>query len=242
MRSASGPSVSLFHSFKVQSLKFKVQCFVFAALLLLCSPLLAAPPEGILPTGKDGRPLNLDFETGTLQDWTATGAAFDRQPIKGDTVFPRRNDMRSQHHGNFWIGTYEILGDGPQGTLTSKSFKVTQPFAAFLVAGGSHANTRVELVRADNQEVFFKTSGYDSENLRPIVVDLHSVQGKEIFIRLIDKESGGWGHINFDDFRLYAERPSFPNEFDPAKLAAAAQMPMDAIKFAGLSPRTLPKT
>jgi putative membrane-bound dehydrogenase-like protein len=215
--------------------------FVFAILLAASLSLRAAPPEGILPTGKDGRPLNLDFETGTLQDWTATGAAFDRQPIKGDTVYPRRNDMRSQHHGNYWIGTYEILGDGPQGTLTSKSFKVTQPFAAFLIAGGSHANTRVELVRGDNQEVFFKTSGYDSENLRPVVVDLHSVQAKEIFIRLIDKESGGWGHINFDDFRLYAERPSFPNELDPAKAVAAAEMPMDKIKFAGLSPEDAAK-
>jgi putative membrane-bound dehydrogenase-like protein len=221
--------------------KFKVRCSVFTALLVLCSSLFAAPPEGILPTGKDGRPLNLDFETGTLQDWTVTGAAFDRQPIKGDTVFSRRNDMRSQHHGNYWIGTYEMLGDGPQGTLTSKSFKVTRPFAAFLVAGGSHANTRVELVRADSQEVLFKTSGYDSENLRPVVADLRSVEGKEIFIRLIDKESGGWGHINLDDFRLYAERPSFPNELNPAKAVAAAEMPMDTIKFAGLSPEDAAK-
>src|SRR6266481_258215 len=243
MRSASslGSHLFLFSRFKVQGSRFKVRCSVFAVLLLLCSPLIASPSEGILPSGKDGRPLNLDFETGTLQDWTATGAAFDRQPIKGDTVSPRRTDMKSQHRGNYWIGTYEILGDGPQGTLTSKSFKVTQPFAAFLVAGGSHANTRVELVRADNQEVFFKTSGYDSENLRPVVVDLHPVQGKEIFIRLIDKESGGWGHVNFDDFRLYAERPSFPNEFDPANIAAAAEMPMDQIKFAGLSPEDAAK-
>jgi putative membrane-bound dehydrogenase-like protein len=229
------------HKFKVQGSMFSVRGLAFALFLVLCSTGIASPSEGILPTGKDGRPLNLDFESGTLQDWTATGAAFDRQPIKGDTVSPRRSDMRSQHHGNYWIGTYEILGDGPQGTLTSKSFKVTQPFAAFLVAGGSHANTRVELVRADNQEVFFKTSGYDSENLRPVVVDLHPVQGKEIFIRLIDKESGGWGHINFDDFRLYAERPSFPDEFDPAKIAAAAEMPMDQIKFAGLSPEDAAK-
>jgi len=222
--------------------KFRVRCF-FAALFvgILASPIQAASSEGLLPTGKDGRPLNLDFETGTLQDWTATGAAFDRQPIKGDTVFPRRSDMRSQHHGSYWIGTYEILGDGPQGTLTSKSFKVTQAFAAFLVGGGSHANTRVELVRADNQEVVFKTSGYDSEDLRPVVADLHSIQGKEIFIRLVDQESGGWGHINFDDFRLYAERPSFPNELDPAKASAAAEMPMDTIKFAGLSPEDAAK-
>ena len=30
------------------------------------------------------------------------------------------------------------------------------------------------------------------------------IVGKEIFIRLVDASSGGWGHINFDDFRLHA--------------------------------------
>src|SRR5437660_877412 len=54
------------------------------------------PPEGVLPAGADGRPLNLDFETGTLKDWTAEGDAFKDQPIKGDTVAPRRGDMASQ--------------------------------------------------------------------------------------------------------------------------------------------------
>src|SRR4051794_19347684 len=30
---------------------------------------------GVLPVGADGKPLNLDFETGTLKDWTAEGEA-----------------------------------------------------------------------------------------------------------------------------------------------------------------------
>src|SRR5215510_11139046 len=76
--------------------------------------LQAAAPEGALPAGKDGHSLNLDFEAGSLRDWTATGTAFEKQPIKGDTVTPRRSDMRSEHEGDFWIGTYEISGDGPQ--------------------------------------------------------------------------------------------------------------------------------
>src|SRR5207237_9575277 len=125
-------------------------------------PLLAPPPKGIRPAGKDGKPLNLDFEDGTLKDWTAAGKAFEGQPVKGDTVFPRRNDMRSNHQGNYWIGGFEKLGDDPKGTLTSVPFKVTQPCASFLVAGGAWPATRVELVRADTQEVIFKTSGYES--------------------------------------------------------------------------------
>ena len=150
--------------------------------------------------------------------------------------------MKSGHQGDYWIGTYEIAGDGPQGTLTSVSFKVTQPYASFLAAGGSHSNTRVELVRADNQEVFFKTSGYDNETLRPVVVDLRGQQGKEIFIRLIDQDSGGWGHINFDDFKFYAAQPIFANALDPSQQTQgdAAATP-EGPKFAGLSPEDAAK-
>src|SRR5271166_2282477 len=85
-------------------------------------PVGSPGPEGVLPVGADGKPLNLDFETGTLKDWTAEGDAFKGQPIKGDTVFKRRNDMKSQHQGQYWIGTYEKFGDKPQGTLTSVPF------------------------------------------------------------------------------------------------------------------------
>src|SRR6185369_7530828 len=177
----------------------------------------AVASAAILPLDRNGRSLNLDFEKGNLQDWIAEGDAFEKQPVRGDNVATRRTDMRSRHQGTFWIGTYEIGGDTPQGTLTSAPFKVTQPFASFLIAGGSHENTCVELLRADTQKVIFKVSGYDNEDLRPVVVDLREQLGKEILIRLVDKESGGWGHINFDDFKLHAERPKFDNELDAEK-------------------------
>ncbi len=101
---------------------------------------------GVLPTDGAGRPLNLDFETGTLADWKAQGDAFKGQPIAGDTVQKRRGDMASHHAGRYWVGTYEIAGDRPHGILTSVPFRVTKPFASFLVGGGSLAGTFVELV------------------------------------------------------------------------------------------------
>jgi putative membrane-bound dehydrogenase-like protein len=196
----------------------------------------AETSPGVCPTDKNGKPLNFDFEAGTLKDWTADGSAFARQPVKGDIVALRRSDMKSQHEGDYWVGSFEVSGDQPQGTLTSAPFKLTQPFASFLVAGGSHENTRVELVRTDTQKVVFKTSGYESENLRPVVADLREHLGQEIFIRVVDQENGHWGHINFDNFKLHAQRPRFANELDPAKLAKQNEMPPpDLVKFAGLS-------
>ncbi|HVX60875.1 MAG TPA: PVC-type heme-binding CxxCH protein, partial [Pirellulales bacterium] len=184
--------------------------------------------QGALPQDDEGRPLNLDFESGELKDWTAEGDAFAGQPIEGDTVHPRRADMRSQHAGRFWIGTFERQGDAPQGTLTSAAFTVTQPFASFLVAGGTHAQTCVEIVRQDNRQVIFRTSGDNTENLKPVAVDLQPHQGKKVFVRLVDGYSGGWGHINFDDFRFHKTRPKFPQRNAPAAV--------DVFQHAGLGP------
>ena len=204
--------------------------------LCLALSLVAAERDGVIPADAKGRALNLGFEDGTLNDWTATGKAFEGQPIKGDTVSPRRADMKSNHAGQYWIGTYEKAGDDPQGILTSVPFKVTHPFASFLFAGGNHANTRVELVRAGAQKPIFSISGDETETLRPVVVDLKEHLGQEIVIRVVDEQSGNWGHVNFDDFRFHAQRPKFENEIDPLKQAADAPPPVDSVKFAGLGP------
>ncbi len=208
---------------------------MYRCLLVVCLACLALVPlsaradEGVLPRGSDGKPLNLDFETGTLKDWTATGTAFRNQPIKGDTVHRRRADMHSRHQGTYWIGTYEGQGDKPQGTLTSAAFRITHPYASFLVGGGPHPTTCVELVLKDSGKVFHRASGLEEEDMRREVVDLRLHRGKEMFIRLVDRHSGHWGHVNFDDFRFHAARPPF----------AARPRPIqpDVYKYAGLPPR-----
>ena len=117
-------------------------------------------PKGVLPKGADGKPLNLDFETGDLQRLDGDGRG-----LRGAAGQRRYRLRPPQGHdaanmpANFWVGTYERTGDPPQGTLTSAPFKVTHRFAAFLIGGGSTDATRVELVRKENNRVFYKTSG-----------------------------------------------------------------------------------
>ena len=185
-------------------------CFVIA--LVLTGPCWAAEnwPAGSLPVDADGNKLNFDFETGDLSDWTAEGKAFQDQPIEGDTVANRRSDMTSGHRGDFWIGTYERTGDEARGTLSSKPFQVTQPFASFLVGGGAGVENRVEIINAETGEVILRASGQNNERMRPVIVDLTEHQGKTVQIRVVDNHVGPWGHINFDDFRFHASRPEFP--------------------------------
>ena len=40
-----------------------------------------------------------------------------------------------------------------------------------------------------------------------VAIDLRKQQGKTIIVRLVDENPGGWGHLNFDDFRFHDEPP-----------------------------------
>jgi putative membrane-bound dehydrogenase-like protein len=183
--------------------------------------------DGFPATAADGRRLNLDFEKGDLSDWTATGNAFANQPIEGDTVRERLPDNVTGLKGIYWIGTYEGHGDGPQGELTSIPFKATHPYASFLVGGGSGKALGVELVEKDGGKIIIHASGRSSEEMSPVAVDLTKHLGKEIFVRIIDHGSAGWGHVNFDHFRFHDEMPTAPSK--PAGPLAADEYP-----YAGL--------
>lgn len=187
--------------------------------------------QPIPPAGVD-----LSFESGTLVGWTATGTAFDKQPVKGDLVAARRSDMKSGHVGQFWIGGFEVhQNDKATGTLTSAAFKVTQPWASFLVAGGETAKTRVDIITKDDGKVIHTAHSDQNEGLRRSVVDLRKFAGLEIFVKLVDEHTEHWGHVSFDDFVFYAEEPKFAA---PQKVAAA--MAADKVAFAGLKPEQVP--
>ncbi|MFK7846750.1 MAG: PVC-type heme-binding CxxCH protein [Rhodothermales bacterium] len=198
-----------------------------------------------LPVVQEGRALNLGFEEGTLRDWTAEGEAFGAIPVEGDVLILRTGDTRSNHTGSFWMSSIEENGHRAKGTLSSVPFKITQPYASFQVAGGALAGSRVELVDAQSNEVFFKISGHDNESMRPVVVDLQDKQSDEMFIRLVDDEDGVSGlpyirdnklaYISFDEFQFYSQRPTFPNEFKTSDIyimPAILEVP-----HAGLNPQ-----
>jgi putative membrane-bound dehydrogenase-like protein len=198
--------------------------------------LVAAPEvEEIAVVDENGRSVNLDFETGDLSDWKAEGEAFQGQPVEGDLVEKRRPDMRSQHRGRFWIGGFEKMGDQVKGTLTSIPFRASARFASFWFGGGSSAATRVELYAVGEDKPFFQISGRNREDMERVVVELRRVQEQRMYIRLVDEGSGGWGHLNFDHFRLHHEPPGklttpsnplvaddYPHQGLPADAAAAA--------------------
>jgi len=218
--------------------------FPVALILLSGIAITGAFAGNVRPIRPDGKPLNLNFESGSLDDWTATGDAFAKQPVKGDLVAKRRKDMQSEHEGQYWIGGFEVAGDDGTGTLTSRAFKVSQPWASFLVAGGDWPNTYVEVVDAVSGKPIATARGAQSETLRRMVVDLRKFLGKEIFVRIVDQQRGHWGHINFDDFVFHDAEPKFANvAVNPPPAATPAEVPsaVDDVKFAGLTPEQAAK-
>jgi putative membrane-bound dehydrogenase-like protein len=188
--------------------------------------------EGVQPV-KEGRPLDLDFESGTLENWTASGDAFQILKDEG---------KRLGQAGAYWASS-SPGGSARKGTLTSVPFRVTHPYASFLVSGGSFTSTRVEVVLADGDTPVFSISGAEQAAFRPVVVDLRSYAGRDVYVRIVDEETGAstatyirenpWAHINFDHFRLHESKPFFPNEITAADIVTLP--PMDPVMHAGLS-------
>ena len=192
---------------------------------------------------KNGKPLNLNFETGNLQDWTSIGDAF-KDPIVNEVPSPlHEKEMKVGFEGKNFLSSGGTVNYKLTGTLKSTIFKVAQPFASFLVSGGALVDTRVELVLAENNKVVFQSTGQGRATLQPVVANLKKYLGKYIFIRIIDNETGisqipyiqndKWAHINFDNFLFYPERPHFENELFQKDVIILP--PLDPVLNAGLS-------
>jgi putative membrane-bound dehydrogenase-like protein len=197
---------------------------------------------GIIPS-KNGKPLNLGFEKGDLTDWTASGEAFSNPIINSDPSSIHEKDMSIGMEGKNFLSSGGTLNYKLTGTLTSTPFKVTHPFASFMVSGGALQDTRVEIVENISKKVIFQSTGQGRANLQPIVFDLKKYLNKYIFIRIIDNETGisqipyipndKFAHINFDNFLFYASRPEFDNQLYAKDIIVLP--PLDPVPNAGLS-------
>ena len=163
----------------------------------------------------DDEIVNSDFETGDLMGWTKTGNAFDHQPTLGDNTEAREREG-SNHQGEWWIGGYEkyqgkdaqepgdVQGDEPTGTLTSAPFTIREDRISFLIGGGEHrwvepdgAGSACVNLLVDGKVVKTAT-GSDSEAMRQYRWDVSKFRGKTAAIKVVDGNTGGWGHINLD--------------------------------------------
>jgi fructan beta-fructosidase len=146
-----------------------------------------------------------DFEGSTysspIGDWTTTGDAFGNGPAQG--TLPGQQQV-SGYLGNGLVNSF-LNGDASTGTLTSPTFTIDKKYLDFLIGGGYHpassaAPTAVELVV--DGKVVRSTTGSNGEALNWTSWDLSDLRGKQAQIKVVDDNTGGWGHLNLDQVVL----------------------------------------
>ncbi|KHD36209.1 levanase [Clostridium acetobutylicum] len=164
----------------------------------------------VAPSGEDIT--NPDFETGDLTGWTATGNEWSNKNVVDNTTWG--GGSGKYHCSGYTDPATGGAGDSGTGTLESTVFTLGGNGSInFLIAGGDlpksayvtleDATTRKELTQ-------FNASGLSAATVRRVNWDASAYLGKKLRIKVVDNATGGWGHIDVDDFHVYNTVPYKP--------------------------------
>jgi len=187
---------------------------------LALTPVSIRKPQGNAPVGKPKSArtvtsksfvtspediLLASFEREDWGDWVVSGEAFSKGPTlpKG-----RVNGLQGKKLADTFLANES---DAPQGTLTSPTFNVERRYLNFLVGGGSHAGKTCVNLLVDGEVVQSATGPAQKDRSNRKVMlwvswDLSKYRSKQMQIQLVDRASGGWGHIMADSFILSDRR------------------------------------
>ncbi|MCS7305866.1 MAG: glycoside hydrolase family 32 protein [Thermoguttaceae bacterium] len=161
-----------------------------------------------------------DFERAEYAPWKAEGEAFGPGPAEG--TLPNQMPVTG-YQGRRLVNSY-FKGDGTTGILTSPPFTIQRRYIAFLIGGGGYQDeTYLELLidgKGVRRACGPNTAPGGSEELDWANWDVSELAGKTAQLRIVDRRTGGWGHINVDSL-LQTDRPPPPrNQPWPMKVTA----------------------
>ena len=156
--------------------------------------------------GAGGETIRFDFETGDLQGWEVIEGQFD-YIVSDRPEFHNRYpgvSARYNKQGTYYLSTVEQQPGQPSadrmtGVVESPIFVLADGMASFLIGGGKYDNTYVALCTLDGKEVI-RARGRNTEIMRRVEWNVPELVARPVFIRIVDRNSGGWGHITFDNF------------------------------------------
>lgn len=204
---------------------------VLVSCLSLLSCALAMPPRA---NAADDIVIN-DFEAADYGRWKAEGEAFGTGPAKG-TLGGQMPVTGFEGKGlvNSFLG-----GDGPQGTLTSPEFAIERDYIKFLIGGGGQPGKTCMNLLVDGKVVLSATGPNTrpggSEFLNWENWDVKPYRGRQATLQIVDKASGGWGHINVDQIlqsNTKSEKKPAPASAKPANASPHPETSQD-IKITG---------
>jgi fructan beta-fructosidase len=147
----------------------------------------------------DGRLLAFDFEGETYgEGWTVEGTAFGSGPARG--TLPGQMEV-SGFLGRGLVNSF-LGGDASTGTLTSPPFVISRRYIRFLIGGGKYPGETCMNLLVDGQVVRTATGPNDqpggSERLEWAEWEVAEFAGRTATVQIVDRATGGWGHINVD--------------------------------------------
>ena len=153
-----------------------------------------------------------NFNGDTYDGWTTEGEAFGPGPANG--TLPGQMQVAG-FVGSGLVNSF-YGGDKTTGKLVSPEIKLEKPFVNFLIGGGGLPGVRFELVVDGKVERIARGPNLQpggSEALDWDSWDVSDLIGKTARFRIVDEETGGWGHINVDEITLSDKKKSgFYNE------------------------------
>lgn len=144
-----------------------------------------------------------DFESGNFDKWTIEGDAFDKKPSEGNYA---GQQPVSGFQGKFLANSFNG-GDITQGMLVSDEFTIERDYINFLIGGGKHQNTYIELL-INGESIYRSQSPVESETLQWLSWEVKNYRNQKASIRIVDNEQGGWGHILIDQIEQANEPKS----------------------------------
>lgn len=149
-----------------------------------------------------------DFDGADYGAWKSEGTAFGSAPARG--TLP--NQMRvGGFKGKGLVNSY-LGGDGGTGALTSPEFLIERPYLHFLIGGGGWEDSTAIRLLVDGKVVRSasgpNTNAGGSEELSVAAWDVREFLGQKGTIEIIDRATGGWGHINVDQIVLSDRKPA----------------------------------
>lgn len=144
-----------------------------------------------------------DFEDTEMAGWQRTGDAWTASPT---TARPRAQSplfgVVGARAANSYFPASIRGGDARTGVLSSPPFFIDRTHLAFRIGGGG-SGTWVELL-VGGRTVFQQRPIYpERELLLKVVWEVKHLQGHEAVLRLVDDDSGSWGHLLCDHVVLY---------------------------------------
>ncbi len=159
--------------------------------------------EGSICSQTTDGSLRFDFETGCMQGWQIMEGTLD-SPVTSIEMTRNQPSQKRNKQGIFYLNTVELQDGGYDdkmtGVIESPVFTLKSRQVSFLIGGGSFpASTYVALCDINGDELL-KATGSNSEMMTGIVWDTSRYLNKKLFLQLVDRNTGSWGHITFDDF------------------------------------------